>query len=146
MTIDPRKQLKATENKDQWKVDRFEYFYDDEDDGGWKPFGSFENVQAFDEKFDSFGMIAASAAPADGVERNSKERPRQRLLKIRNGEDKPQVAVRACQFQRYEYNDVWHGSPKDEVLSGVALYRAFLFFDTSQTRKQKRPFRPILLL
>ena len=52
--------LESSESREGWRIG-FEFFASDGEGGAWKTFGKGENVQAFEEKFDVFSMVAAAA-------------------------------------------------------------------------------------
>jgi hypothetical protein len=58
MIVDLRQHVLAEESRDGWKIG-FEYL---DEDGRWTANGAGDNVQAFEEKFDVFEMLAGARA------------------------------------------------------------------------------------
>lgn len=94
--------------EDEWRL-VFEY---KDPVTGWRLFGSGENVQAFEEKFDIFTMMQIQSSLRD---------IRTRRARI-NGQDTPLI-----QTKRHAYNDVWYGGPcsNETLLCGVAIQKDF---------------------
>jgi len=119
MRVNLADNLKAVDCKDNWKLCGFEY-KDCDDDGeddavetaNWKQFGTGENVQAFEEKFDVFNMLRHH----QGVTITEKKN---RTVKM-NG-----TGLRLIRTNRHGYTDAWYAPLEHGELSGVALLKEF---------------------
>merc|ERR1719491_621805 len=119
MKVNLADNLKAVDCKDSWRLYGFEY-RDSDDDGeddvietaNWKQFGTGENVQAFEEKFDVFNMLQHHQGEAIIEKKN-------RMVKL-NG-----AGLRLIRTNRHGYTQAWYAPHEHGELSGVALLKNF---------------------
>mmetsp|Transcript_29727 Transcript_29727/g.45477 ORF Transcript_29727/g.45477 Transcript_29727/m.45477 type:complete len:347 (+) Transcript_29727:89-1129(+) len=127
MTVDLADNLQAIDGKDSWRLCGFEYKDGETDTGGdtggemematvanWKQFGTGENVQAFEEKFDVFNMLLRAGPP--NVETTAEEI---RMVKL-NRDITPLVRT-----HRHGYTQAWYAPPEHGQLSGIAVLKEF---------------------
>lgn len=101
------------------RLSSFEYLEKDADGNFvWKKFGTGDNVQAFEEKFDVFTMLKTAN------DFNSKN------ATVAFQSEEKQVSL--CQSKSHKYTDAWYGPTTDDEgnqilknLSGVALIKYF---------------------
>jgi len=116
MTVNLADNLKAIDGKDSWRLCGFEY--KDGETGGematvnWKQFGTGENVQAFEEKFDVFNMLLRPP----NVETSGEEI---RMVKL-NRDITPLVRT-----NRHGYTQAWYAPPEHGQFSGIAVLKEF---------------------
>lgn len=105
MTINMMDHIKAYKTRSDWKLDCFEYCSED----GWKKFGTGDNVQAFEEKFDIFGMLHMTNK-YDSADTCVVKLDAQYLTLIRS--------------KRHDYTNTMY-APNLHALSGVAVLKRF---------------------
>lgn len=115
MTVDMAHHLESHNNRSDWKLG-FEYRTPagvDEDDDEWTTFGSGDNVQAFEEKFDAFSMLNMTDCSARTCPRM-----------VRVGLDENIVTL--IRTARHDYTGTWYWhAPNEHMLSGVAVSKQF---------------------
>ena len=102
--------LRATESREQWVMKEFAFFYE----GTWREAPHRDNVQAFEEKFNSFLMSPALPAPVYVV------RQRQRDVPALAGVGRATLV----QSRRHAYTSSWY-IREPRRWAGLAAYKAF---------------------
>jgi hypothetical protein len=102
MTVDLANHVLAAETREAWKIG-FEYL---NEQGEWTVTGEGDNVQAFEEKFDVFEMLAGAHA-------------RETRAATVNGE-----RTMLSRSARHKYTNSWF-APRGHALRGVAVYKDF---------------------
>lgn len=107
MHVDLDAHLRAREDRDGWRVG-FEYLHPED---GWTSFGTGENVQCFEEKFDVFALLAG-----EGEEGGERAEWDERVVRI---EGREEVLRRPA---RHAYTEAWYGA---QEYVGVAVWKEF---------------------
>ena len=116
MTVDMTEHLMANQSKLDWRIG-FEFNAGEED---WRPFGSGDNVQVFEEKFDIFTMLL-------------QQQQQQHPLTDDNTTDTIRIVqidsklVTLTRSERHSYTEAWYGSihNNDSRLAGIAIFKEF---------------------
>jgi len=100
----------AKKNKEDWNI-KFEY---KDEEGRWTKFGSGDNVQAFEEKFDCFSMLSQF-----NDEQCQDEVLESKLVQINS------TPTNLTRSTRHLYTDAWYAPKSHDLLSGVAVLKHF---------------------
>jgi len=111
MKVDLQTHLDAHESREGWRVG-FEYNHPVD---GWTVFGTGENVQCFEEKFDIFTMLF----PPSTVDDSATIQTRDLLLRPVMIDSKNTLL---CRPERHAYTEAWYGT---EEHLGIAVWKDF---------------------